>query len=244
MKKFAVFDIDGTLFRWQLFHEIVFELIEAGFISKDAQQKVDEKMQAWRNRSHSQSWKDYEMALVEAYIPCVKGLKVATIEAVADKILKRSGNEVYTYTRDLMQKLKKQNYTLIAISGSQDEIVQRFAKLWQFDIAIGQKHTIKDNAYVGTILGDKLLIEQKGEVLKEIVKRYDLSWADSIAVGDSLGDAKMLELVERPIAFNPNDYLFEKAKENGWKVVIERKNMVYELEPKNGTYLLASAGTR
>ncbi len=39
----------------------------------------------------------------------------------------------------------------------------------------------------------------------------------------------MLEFVENPIAFNPEDTLFEKAKEQGWKIVIERKNVTYEL---------------
>jgi len=243
MKKFAVFDIDGTLFRWQLFHEIVFELIQEGHIPESAKKSIDEKMQAWRNRAHSQSFKEYEMALVNAFVPCMKGLKVGEIEKAADKILKKSGNEVYAYTRNLIEELRKQDYTLIAISGSQDEIVQRFAALWHFDIAIGQQHDIEDEQYTGTLTGGKLLVEQKGAVLKEIVGNHTLSWEDSFAVGDSLSDAGMLELVTNPIAFNPNDPLFDIAKKEGWKVVIERKNMTYELESRDGTYLLANAST-
>lgn len=244
MKKFAVFDIDGTLFRWQLFHEIVFELIACGCIPKEAKQAIDEKMQLWRNRSHRHAFKDYEMAVVGAFAPYVAGLKTSDIEAAADKILARSGTEVYTYTRNLIEELRSQSYTLIAISGSQDEVVQRFAKLWKFDIALGQVHDVADEKYTGSIPGNKLLVEQKGELLKQIVEKNDLSWKESVAVGDSLSDAQMLELVERPIAFNPNDLLFEIAQQNNWPVVVERKNMIYELESKNGTYLLANAGTR
>lgn len=243
-KKFAVFDIDGTLFRWQLFHEILFELIEGGHIPQQARETIEEKMGEWRSRKHPHSFHDYEMAVVNAFLPCLKTLSTTTLESAADTILLRSGTHVYTYTRDLVETLRKQGYTLVAISGSQDEIVQRFAKLWHFDIALGQVHDSKDGKYTGDIPGNKLLVSQKGELLKEIVATHKLSWKKSIAVGDSLSDASMLALVEQPIAFNPNDDLFAKAKQHGWRVVIERKNMIYELELRDGTYLLANASTR
>ena len=54
-----------------------------------------------------------------------------------------------------------------------------------------------------------------------------------------MGDASVLKLVETAIAFNPEDKLYTLAKEQAWKIVIERKNVIYELEPSNGTYLLA-----
>jgi phosphoserine phosphatase len=45
-------------------------------------------------------------------------------------------------------------------------------------------------------------------------------------------------LVENPIAFNPEKKLFDYAQGKNWKIVLERKNMVYELENKNGQYEL------
>ncbi|HMH69830.1 MAG TPA: HAD-IB family hydrolase [Candidatus Saccharimonadales bacterium] len=244
-RKFAVFDIDGTLFRWQLFSEIVFELIESGDIPQSVRKSVDAKMDEWRNRAHRHSFHDYELAVVDAFFPHLNGLKASSLATAADTVLARSGARVYAYTRGLIDQLRKEGYTLIAISGSQDEIVQRFAKLWKFDIALGQMHEQKEGVYTGTIPGNKLLILQKGTILKNIVREHNLSWQRSVAVGDSLSDAAMLKLVERPIAFNPNDELFEAARANGWNIVIERKNMIYELEQNdNGTYLLVKADTR
>ena len=49
----------------------------------------------------------------------------------------------------------------------------------------------------------------------------------------------MLSTVEQPIAFNPTKQLFEHARTYGWRIVLERKNMVYELEPRDGSYILA-----
>lgn len=237
--RFAVFDIDGTLFRWQLFHSVVFELIESGHIPQEAKQDIDLKMEQWRNRSHRHAFHDYEMAVVHAFKPHLAGLKASDLTAAADTVLARSGSQVYTYTRDLIEKLRGESYTLIALSGSQDEIVQRFAKIWNFDIALGQAYDAEDGVYTGTIPTGRYLVEQKGDLLKKLVKTHNLSWRESVAVGDSLSDAGMLQLVEKPIAFNPDDQLFAKAKEHRWKVVVERKNMTYELEPHGSTFILA-----
>jgi HAD superfamily hydrolase (TIGR01490 family) len=206
---------------------------------------VDEKMNQWRARTHRHSFHDYELAIVGAFLPHLSGIRASRLETAADTVLARSGARVYTYTRDLIEQLRKEGYILVAISGSQDEIVKRFAKLWKFDIALGQIHEQKEGVYTGAIPGNKLLIMQKGIILENIVREHGLSWEDSIAIGDSLSDAPMLKLVKRPIAFNPNDELFEAAKLNGWNIVIERKNMIYELEQtKDGTYILAKADTR
>lgn len=77
-----------------------------------------------------------------------------------------------------------------------------------------------------------------------MVSKHKCTYEGSVAVGDSQGDNKMLELVETPIAFNPEVKLFELAKDKGWKVVVERKNMIYELENRDGKYELVqtSAG--
>jgi phosphoserine phosphatase len=49
----------------------------------------------------------------------------------------------------------------------------------------------------------------------------------------------MLEAAEQPIAFNPSEGLFKHAKESNWKIVIERKNIAYELAQKDGDLVLS-----
>jgi phosphoserine phosphatase len=46
-----------------------------------------------------------------------------------------------------------------------------------------------------------------------------------------------------PIAFNPNKELFDHAREHGWNIVVERKNVVYELSAGKEQYVLANATT-
>jgi phosphoserine phosphatase len=69
-------------------------------------------------------------------------------------------------------------------------------------------------------------------VLKRLITKHGLVWQDSVAVGDSGSDIAMLEAVEQPIAFNPDQKLFKAARERGWPIVVERKDVVYELSCK------------
>jgi phosphoserine phosphatase len=73
-----------------------------------------------------------------------------------------------------------------------------------------------------------------------LVIKHDSTYQASLAVGDSEGDIKMLALTDQPIAFNPTNALMKHAKQAGWPIVLERKNVVYNLEPANGDYKLQS----
>jgi phosphoserine phosphatase len=48
----------------------------------------------------------------------------------------------------------------------------------------------------------------------------------------------MLEMVEHPLVFNPDKKMFTIARDHHWPVVVERKNMIYELEPADDSYAL------
>ncbi len=131
------------------------------------------------------------------------------------------------------KKLKSEGYFLLAISGSHHELVEKIANFYGFDDFLGTEYERTDKAYTGKKFTPST---DKESALLGLVKKHGLSLVDSIAIGDSLSDAPMLALAENPIAFNPDKNLFDHAKSKGWKIVIERKNVVYELEYNNGTY--------
>ncbi|MGH3106097.1 MAG: hypothetical protein ACRDM3_02750, partial [Rubrobacteraceae bacterium] len=53
-----------------------------------------------------------------------------------------------------------------------------------------------------------------------------------VGMGDTLSDVGFLEMVETPIAFNPNRGLFEVARQWGWPIVVERKDVIYNLQTR------------
>jgi HAD superfamily hydrolase (TIGR01490 family) len=235
-QKFAVFDIDGTVIRWQLFHSIVNELVNRGQLSPKAERDIKAARMTWKHREHEDSFTEYEMVLVHAYLDTLQHMSASEYAAAVDSVFAEYKDQTYTYTRDLIRKLKAQDYMLFAISGSQQEIVEKFASYYGFDHAIGAKLERADGAFTGKIDSPAI---GKQAALDKILGEYELTHQGSIAIGDTASDIVLLEAVEQPVAFNPNAELFGVAKERGWKIILERKNVIYELEPRDGQYILA-----
>ncbi len=235
-RPFAAFDIDGTLIRWQLYHAIADQLVRLGYVSPERFAEIKDARMVWKNREHSESFKEYEKKLVELYNEILKDLSYEHFMQAARDVFDEYKDQAYTYTRQLIHDLKKSGYLLFAISGSQTEIVKMIADYYQFDDYVGTEFIHIDNRFTGEIVHQ---IGKKHEILKSMVEKHNTSFQESLAVGDSAGDITMLEAVEQPIVLNPEKKLYIVAKEKGWKIVLERKNMVYELEQKNGKYYLA-----
>ena len=236
MKKFAAFDIDGTIFRSGLYREIVYELLALDQIPHEIVEDFAGLEIDWKKRRSDTAFKEYERAMAEAVDRVLPSIKITDFEQAAERVLDRLGEYVYAYTRGLVADLKEQGYTLIAISGSQEELVRPFSEKYGFDLWVGQHYERGDAYFTGHI---EKTHKGKDVILQRLVEENGLSFEGSIAVGDSIGDIEMLSIVENPIAFNPEKDLFAAAKAHGWKIVVERKNMIYELNPYEQSYVLA-----
>lgn len=237
-QKVAAFDIDGTLFRSGLYREVAYELMKMGALPEKILQETTVKNREWRHRTHGNAFEEFDMLVVDRIDHALPQLRIDDYEEAAQIVLEKRAENVYVYTRDLIKKLKSQGYFLVAISGSQLELVEPFATQYGFDAWVGQQWERGDEFFTGNITKTHI---GKDIILKDIVKRHNLTLKDSVAVGDSNGDVGMLQTVEHPIAFNPTAELYEKAVAAGWTIAIERKNMMYTLEMKQGSYRLSSA---
>lgn len=238
MKKFAVFDIDGTLVRWQLYHAIADTLAQQGHIQPEAYQSMKDARMAWKRRSGG-GFRDYEKQVIAIYESVLKTLTFKQLDGAIDAVFEEYKDQIYTYTRDLIAKLKQDNYLLFAISGSQTEIVAKIAEYYGFDDYVGTLYERVGGKFSGSV--EAIGSFHKDKTLERLATKHDVSFKDSLGIGDSRSDIVMLELVDQAIAFNPEADLFKHARAKGWRIVLERKNMVYELGMKGGKYQLAKA---
>lgn len=236
-RPFAVFDVDGTLIRWQLYHAITDKLAESGSISPAIHRRAKEARMVWKRREHSESFLKYEHALITGYHEALENITKEAFMQAAQAVFEEYKDQTYTYTRDLIRELKGQGYLLFAISGSQIEIIEILANYYGFDDFGGSKYEYKDGKFTGKEY--VMRREEKPKYLARLVKKHDATYKDSLAIGDSGSDIHILEAVERPVAFNPDQELLDHAKTKNWPIIVERKNVVYTLEPQNGSYLLA-----
>lgn len=235
MRKFAVFDFDGTLIRWQLYHSMFDKLKNLKKINPAEVDKVRQARLLWKTRSSENSYQNYERVLVRVFDSALTKVDFSIYEEMAEEVFQEHKDQVYTYTRNLIKQLKDKDYMLFAISGSPREAVEKVAKYWGFDDWIASEYEVRDNKITGN---QTLGFLDKNKSVEYFVEKYDLVYKDSIGVGDSGSDIKMLKKVENPIAFNPSKELFEHASQHKWQIVIERKNVVYELNRSNGNYHL------
>lgn len=235
--RLAIFDLDGTLFRWQLYHELVFELKNRQVFDTNTARELDEALIAWQAKQIK--WHDYEMNVIRAIEPAIASLAPEFFEDAAHAVVRRSGHKIYNYTKHLLDQLKADGYFCLAISGSQQEIAEAFAEQYGFDRCIGALYERKDGRFTGAV--ERRVPGRKHEIIDEFLRQNpEITLEGSVAIGDSGGDISMLAMVERAIAFNPSDDLLQIAMEKGWDVVIERKNIAYIMRKgTDGSYLLA-----
>ena len=234
-KKFAVFDIDGTLIRWQLYHAITDKLGKLGYLPTGSLERLHAMRMEWKNRNSIDAYHHYEAEMVAVFQEALSNIPIEAYSTAVTAVFDTYKDQVYTYTRELIAHLKQKGYLIFAISGSPQDVLQKIGEHYGFDAVVGPRYEQKDGSFTGQI---SLTHTRKGEILQELVAEHNASWQDSIAVGDSPSDIAMLELVEKPVAFNPTGDLYELALEKKWPIIVERKNVIYNLHPQGDQYVL------
>lgn len=226
-KKVAIFDIDGTIFRSSLLIEITESLIEKGIFPLSVRDVYAKSYQNWLNRKDS--YEKYIGDVVKAFEKNIKGVNHAEFFSASKDVVDFHKSRVYRYTRDLVEDLKKKRYFLLAISHSPKELVDDFCYNWGFDKVYGRVYEVgKSGKFTGhTLYAD--IINDKAKILQRAVEKEQLTLVESVGAGDTESDIAFLKLVTNPICFNPNTELYRYAKSKKWKIVVERKDMVYKI---------------
>ncbi len=226
-RRVAVFDIDGTIFRSSLLVELVERLVEKGIFPEAARAAYAEDRVKWLDREGD--YAAYIQSVVAEFEKQLKGAPFEDVANAAGEVIEEMRSRVYRYTRDLVKKLKREGHFLLAISHSPKFIVDGFGYEAGFDKTYGIFYaTGPENRFTGEI-EDRDLILNKAAVLRRAVRKENLALGGSVGVGDTESDIPMLEMVETPIAFNPDQKLLTHARRRGWKIVVERKDVIYEL---------------
>ena len=107
-KKLAIFDIDGTIFRSSLVIELSHALVDSGVFPKTAKLEIEKEYLAWLDRKGT--YEAYIKKVVRIYVKNISGKSFSKVELQAKKVIAFQKDRVYRFTRDLIKRLKKQNY--------------------------------------------------------------------------------------------------------------------------------------
>lgn len=212
-RKLAVFDVDGTIRPGSIVDDAFWQLTERGIF-----QPSEETVRTLQTLKDSGSH-DYIMTLVHAYVDAKKGVSIDEIRKFARSFAKDS---VPLLDPEIMARIDahKANGDLLAmISGSPGVYIRALAKELEFDAASGSRYYRS-----GRIYHTQRAAEDRGSMdLKPIIAlKMALSLGASgicAAYGDTMGDVKVLELAENPVAVHPDYTLREVAESRSWEII-------------------------
>lgn len=226
-KKIAIFDIDGTIFRKNLHFELINELSWLKVFPNAVRRELTEVYSGWLD--HSGTYEDYRKAIVRIYAEHIKGVAESAVREAARIVVPFHARRTYLFSEALIRELRSKGYHLLAISGSPIEIVEEYNEHYlHFDRVFGSIYA-RDDKGIYTGVAEFEPSRNKGEILQQYVSEHGLTLDDSYAIGDTESDASILRMVTHPIAFNPNQNLKAVADKEGWRIVIEKKDVIYEI---------------
>ena len=128
MKKVAIFDIDGTVFRSSLLIELTDAFVQDGIFNSKVSKLYARNYENWLNRKGP--YEEYIKAVIKAFRQNIRGVRYNEFSKIAKKVVAFHRNRIYRYPRDIVKNLKKKNYYLLAISRSPQKVVKNFVRKW------------------------------------------------------------------------------------------------------------------
>lgn len=230
----AFFDIDGTLVRESILIKHFKKLVKYGIIDQQHWIKaIKPKYEAFERRHGD--FDDYLDEVSSVYKDEIVGLHKSLIEFTAQQVINEGGEMVYRYTRDRIRWHKEQGHKVFFISGSPDFLVEKLAKIYDITGYKGTEYIFDEE---GIFTGDIVQMwdsESKQRQFNYVSEKYDIDLSQSYAYGDTNGDFSMLKTMGNSIAINPSRKLLNMIKEeeslkDRVKIVIERKDIIYEVD--------------
>jgi HAD superfamily hydrolase (TIGR01490 family) len=117
--------------------------------------------------------------------------------------------------RDLVEKHRLQGDTLLIISATNDFVTRPIADLFAIDELIATNAELIDNQYTGAVSGVPSYQEGKVLRLNDWLKKTGNDLRGSCFYSDSHNDLPLLQIVDHPVAVNPDPQLAKHAEKAG-----------------------------
>lgn len=220
-------DIDGTLIRWIFFDKWVRACVEGGLFKSYILFELDHLLAQYKARDIR--FGEYESAMVKSVGKdgALKGNCETAMKEVCDKLARDMRTNIHVITNELISAASKCGYFIAFVSGSPTIALRSLAEHFPgIDVCAGTELLMEHGQYTGVM--DDFVVHNKGIVIEKLGEEHAVDLMQSIAIGDSPSDSRMLERVGYPIALNPNTRLDELATENHWPIVKEIKMVSVE----------------
>lgn len=211
----AIFDLDNTLLGGDSDHAWGEFLVQNKLV--DAQ---------WYQQKNDDFYRDYQQGNLDMF-----AYQSFVLSVLADNPLEVLHRWSEQFLNDVIRPMilpkgvnlikqhKERGDHLLIITATNDFITAPIARLLGINDLIATTAEITEQGYTGNISGTPSFQAGKIERLNLWLKKTNLSMDGAWFYSDSHNDLPLLELVDNPVAVDPDDILKTKAQENNWKII-------------------------
>lgn len=212
----AIFDLDHTLLNGDSSRSWNDFVAEEGLVEKEAHLRTNIAFnEAYHNGTIDVvAYEEFTMAVLPH-------LEMAALKALRDRFMRTKVEPMLLNTAaELLTQHRNNGDFLLLLTATNRFIAEPIAERLQMDSMLGAVPGMKDGRYTGKLEGVACFGRDKITHLSEWLKKQcnitlDGAWFYS----DSHNDSPLLEVVDHPVAVNPDPVLQHIAKERGWPII-------------------------
>ncbi len=211
----AIFDLDNTLLSIDSDHAWGEFLLEQGAVDPVAYREANERFMADYNAGTLDMAAFLEMALKPLADNSPEQLSAWHQQFMVSKI----EPSILPKAEELLARHRTKGDTLLIITATNRFITAPIAERLGVDHLIAVNPEVKEGRYTGRVSGIPSYREGKVIRLEKWLEDQDLTMEGAWFYSDSHNDLPLLEIVEHPVAVDPDDTLREIAKERQWRIM-------------------------
>lgn len=211
----AIFDLDNTLiagdsdYLWGQF------LVEKGAVDADLFEAENERFYA----DYKKGTLDI-MAYQKFSLAPLTQQRMATLRHWHEQFMEKYIKPItLSKAQELVDKHQSQGDTLLVITATNTFVTKPIAKLYGIKEIIGTDPEMVDCKFTGNVKGVPSFQEGKVTRLQEWLKDHNQTLEGSTFYSDSHNDIPLLEVVDNPVAVDPDPKLEKYAQQHNWSVI-------------------------
>lgn len=211
----ALFDLDNTLLSGDSDYEWGKYLVKRGL--------VDKKAYAQANQLFLEQYQQGILDIFEftrfAFKPLAEN-KMADLLNWREDFIKTSIKPLISKkSKELIHKHQENGDTLVVITATNSFITRPIVDLFGIKHLIATEPKKNEHGFIAEIEGTPCFQEGKVTRLNEWLTQHQTTLENSYFYSDSQNDLPLLQLVDHPVAVNPDKQLEKIANTNGWPII-------------------------
>ena len=198
--KLAIFDFDSTLMDGETLDIIAKETKHYKEIKEITEKGMKGELDFFESLT-------YRVSLLE-------GMKLEKVNEICESLPIMNG------AKETIKELKKRDYKCVCFSGGFKNATSLFVQKLKLDGEFSNIFHTKNNILTGKVGGEMMFADSKGNMLLALQKLLNISYDNTLTVGDGANDLSMFKYAKNRVAFCSKEILKKEAN-----IIIDEKDL-------------------